>query len=200
MKRMPVFRLPFLVLVSLAIAFGAGTWSTWVAMRATSGFGALTLGPWQAFPDLQSAAADPYAKAHRANDGRLLLGRAEGVVFTAATDSAGKPLSGLCRYQISGDTPAARFWTLRITDAEGLPLKARPGLPSSLDAWQVVRGNDGHFSISVGAAAQSGNWVAMQSDGPVNFVLTLIDTPTAGATGLTVTDMPSIELEGCADA
>lgn len=200
MKRMQVFRLPFLVLISLAIAFGAGTWSTWVAMQATSGFGALALGPWRAFPDLQSAAADPYAKAHRANDGRLLLGRAEGLVFTAGADSSGKPLSGACSYEIAGDTPAARFWTLRITDADGLPLKARAGLPSSLDAWQVVRRDNGTFSVKVGAAAQSGNWLAMQSPGPVHFVLTLIDTPTAGATGLTVTDMPSIELLGCADA
>ncbi|WP_110032079.1 DUF1214 domain-containing protein [Hoeflea marina] len=195
-----MFRLPLLVLVSLAIAFGAGTWSTRVALRATSGFGALRLGPWQAFPDLQSAAADPYAKAHRANDGRLLLGRAEGLVFTAATDSDGRELRGDCRYEISGTTPAARFWTLRITDADDRPLLARAGLPSSLDAWQAVRRDDGSFAVQVGARAKAGNWLAMHEPGPVRFVLTLIDTPTAGATGLSLTDMPAITLEGCADA
>jgi hypothetical protein len=60
--------------------------------------------PWVAYPDLQTAECDPFAKAHRAGDGRILLGRAEGLVFTAeATDRSSA--FGACSYEISGTTP-----------------------------------------------------------------------------------------------
>ena len=83
----PLFRTPLVIATALAVAFGLGILSSIYALRATVGFGAITLGPWTAFPAAQTINADPYAKAHRARDGRLLLGGAEGLVFTAATDS-----------------------------------------------------------------------------------------------------------------
>ena len=64
-----MFRVPFLVAIALAIAFGGGIWSTLRALEATAGFGAIRLGAWEAFPNAQTAAADPYAKSHRASAG-----------------------------------------------------------------------------------------------------------------------------------
>lgn len=195
-----MFRLPFLILVSLAIAFGVGAWSASATLKATSGFGAIRLGPWSAYPELQTAKADPFAKAHRAGDGRILLGRAEGLVFTARSDQEGAPLSGLCSYRISGSTPPARFWTLRVALADGAPAPATAGFPHSLTSWNTLRGADGEFEITVSPQPVSGNWIRLAAQGEIAIVLTLIDTPTAGSVGLVELDMPSISKVRCSDA
>jgi len=45
-----VFRVPFLVAISLIIAFGGGIASTLAALEATVGFGSIKIGTWDAFP------------------------------------------------------------------------------------------------------------------------------------------------------
>lgn len=195
-----MFRLPILVLVSLVIAFGGGVWSASVTLKATSGFGAISLGPWVAYPELQTDKADPFARAHRSGDGKILLGRAEGLVFTASTDQDGGRLSGRCSYEISGLTPPARFWTLRVTDADGVPLAAPEPFPASLTSWNTLRDADGTFRISLSSDAKAGNWIRLDAGGGVAFALTLIDTPTAGSAGLMELDMPVIRKTGCRDA
>ena len=195
-----MFRLPVLVLLSLAIAFGGGAWSASRALKATSGFGAITLGPWNAYPELQTAKADPFARAHRAGDGRILLGRAEGLVFTATTDGTGTVLSGNCSYEISGTTPPARFWSLRVADADGIPAATSPLFPDSLNSWTTLRRSDGSFSIRIGADPAPGNWIRLARSGSVSFVLTLIDTPTAASASMVALDMPDIMQIGCSDA
>ena len=97
----PLFRTPLVIATALAVAFGLGILSSVYALRATVGFGAIALGPWTSFPAAQTIDADPYAKAHRARDGRLLLGGAEGLAFTAATDSDNRTLVENCRYEIN---------------------------------------------------------------------------------------------------
>ncbi len=195
-----MFRLPLLILLSLVIAFGGGMWSASRVLTATSGFGAISLGPWVGYPELQTASADPFAKAHRASDGRILLGRAEGLVFTASEDQDGDALSGLCSYEVSGQTPPARFWTLRTTDNAGTPLPAAEMFPASLTSWTTLREPDGTFRITLSAKPAMGNWIRLDADSGVAFVLTLIDTPTAGSAGLIELDMPTIRQIGCRDA
>jgi len=195
-----VFRLPALVLLTLAIAFGGGAWSASWMLKATSGFGAIELGAWDAYPELQTASADPFARAHRAGDGRILLGRAEGLVFAAGTDGAGTALSGRCAYEISGTTPPARFWTLRVADAAGTPVDAKPRFPDHLNSWTTLRRTDGTFSIKLNATPEPGNWIRLDAPGPVSFILTLIDTPTAASANMADLDMPDIRLIGCRDA
>ncbi len=195
-----MFRLPALVVLTLAIAFGGGAWSASWMLKATSGFGAIRLGSWSAYPELQTVNADPFAKAHRAGDGRILLGRAEGLVFTAQSDETGTALSGRCSYEISGSTPPARFWSLGVADADGEPLDGPPRVPTSLNAWNTLRNTDGNFRIRLSASPNSGNWIWLNSDSDVSLVLTLIDTPTAASVSMVELDMPKISLIGCPDA
>lgn len=195
-----MFRLPVLVALTLAIAFGGGAWSALHTLKATSGFGAITFGPWSAYPKLQTASADPFAKAHRAGDGRILLGRAEGLVFTADSDESGAALSGRCSYEVSGSTPPSRFWTLTVTDANDEPLKAPPRVPTSINSWTTLRNMDGTFRIRLDAAAKGGNWIWLSADSDINLVLTLIDTPTAASLSLVELDLPKISRIGCRDA
>ena len=195
-----MFRLPVLVFLTLAIAFGGGAWSASWMLQATSGFGAIELGAWSAYPELQTESADPFARAHRAGDGHILLGRAEGLVFTAETDETGTVLSGRCAYEVSGTTPPARFWTLRIADAAGMPVATQPRFPDSLNSWTTLRHTDGSFSIKLNAAPEPGNWIRLDAPGAVSLVLTLIDTPTAASANMADLDMPDITRIGCRDA
>ncbi|WP_411035111.1 DUF1214 domain-containing protein [Shinella sp. BYT-45] len=197
-----MFRTPLVIATALAVAFGLGILSSIYALRATVGFGAIALGPWTAFPAAQTIDADPYAKAHRARDGRLLLGSAEGLAFTAATDSDSRTLVENCRYEIRGITPPARLWTLHAADRNGNPLPgAHPDLPTGINAWSVLRNADGDFVIRIGSSAMPGNWLAVpEGRAPFLLVMTLLDTPTAGSSGLIDLSMPGIARLDCADA
>ncbi len=196
-----MLKVPVLVAIALAIAFYGGVRSSIYALDNVARFDALEVGPWAAWPDLQTSRPDPYALAYRARRGDVLLGEAEGLAFTATTDSAGRPLSGRCRYRIEGNTPTARLWTLRVADPSGRALGGRdPALPQAFQSHDVLRGADGSFAVTVSEVAQPGNWIALRHDGPVEFVLTLFDTPAAGSAGLIELAMPSIERLGCGHA
>ncbi|MFD1746573.1 DUF1214 domain-containing protein [Rhizobium helianthi] len=195
-----MFRLPLLVALGLIVAFGGGIWSTLVALDATTGFGAIKLGPWEAFPQAQTIDADPYAKAHRANAGRLLLGSAEGLSFTAAVDDDGAPLTGNCTYLLTGQTPQARLWTLFVTSGGLAPPQAQAERPVALNSRIVLRKADGSFDITLSAGARPGNWLSLPENRPFRLVLTLLDTPTAGSSGLLDLTMPKLEKIGCGNA
>ncbi|EHS53393.1 protein of unknown function DUF1214 [Rhizobium sp. PDO1-076] len=192
-----MFRVPLLIALTLIIAFGGGILSSLSALNASVGFGAIRIGVWSAFPAAQTAEADPYAKAHRAKAGRLLYGSAEGLTFTASADDAGQRLTGTCTYRLSGRTPTARLWTLYAADGDGLPLVASADLPTSLNSQTVLRQHDGTFSVTISPTAKAGNWLALPDTGAFSLVLTLLDTPAAGSTGLIGLDMPGIETLGC---
>lgn len=195
-----MFRIPFLVALALAIAFGGGIASAVWALKATVGFGSIAIGPWVAFPEAQTINADPYAKAHRARAGELLYGGAEGLTFSAQTDDKGQKLQAACSYDVTGLTPQARFWTLYAANADGLPLRPGSDLPSALNSWTVLRSENSNFTIHVSPNAQPDNWLAVRHAGTFRLVLTLLDTPTAGSSGLIDLAMPVITKTGCGDA
>ncbi|KQR77358.1 DUF1214 domain-containing protein [Rhizobium sp. Leaf341] len=217
-----MFRVPILVALTLCVAFGGGIAVSNIALKASTGFGAIQLGPWVAYPNAQTADTDPYAKAHRARAGRLLYGKAEGMRFTADTDDDGRPLAGACRYDIVGNTPPARFWTLFATDTSDRPLTTSQTLPVALNAWTVLRATDTSFVIHVAPDAQPDNWLAITPAedpsartastsaadkalppapvGRFRLVLTLLDAPTANSSGAIELVMPSIVARGCGDA
>ena len=117
-----MFRLPLLVALALVTAFGVGIGSSVMMLNASSGFGSIRLGPWAAFPLAQTSSADPYAQSHRARAGRLLFGSAEGLMFQADEDDEGRRLSSDCTYEMKGQTPPARFWTLYAANSLNEPL------------------------------------------------------------------------------
>lgn len=195
-----MFRVPFLVAISLIIAFGGGILSTLAALEATDGFGSIKIGAWDAFPEAQTIEADPYAKSHRADAGKLLYGTAEGLSFTAADDSSGQRLTGECRYRLTGTVPPSRFWTLYAADQQGNLLDDGSGRPMALNSRTLLHGPDGGMDISVAAVAQTYNWLAVPPGANFKLVLTLLDTPVAGSTGLIDIKMPDIQKTGCGHA
>ncbi len=195
-----MFRVPFLVAISLIIAFGGGIASTLAALEATVGFGSIKIGAWDAFPEAQTIEADPYAKSHRADAGKLLYGTAEGLTFTAANDSSGERLTSECRYTLSGNVPPSRFWTLYAADQQGNLLDDGSGRPIALNSRTLLHGTEGGIAIAVASTAQTYNWLAVPASGNFKLVLTLLDTPVAGSTGLIDITMPEIKKVGCGNA
>jgi hypothetical protein len=193
-----VLRIPFLVGTALVIMFLGGIYSAQWALDATRGFGGLQVNNWVAYPQIQTKDADPYARAHRANDGKILLGRAEGLVFRAQVDQNEEPLVRGCDYRLMGRVPPALFWTLRTVHPENEPLNIAPGRPSTINAQKVLRDRDGNIEIKLSQNPQSGNWLAIDPNSDFELQLTLIDTPISNVSGIRALEMPVIVKGDCA--
>lgn len=182
--------------VTAFVGVAGGLWSAWWVIQRGEPFGAVEAGPWRAFPSIGTPDADPYSRAIVARLGLVPLGAAEGLAFTARTDSEGRSLDGACTYRISGDTPSARLWTLSATDRAGGVL-ANQANRLVLTSREVLRDRDGQAVISVGAEVAPGNWLPISVPGPFQLVLRFYDTPAASQSLRTGLVLPSIVREGC---
>lgn len=194
---MTLFGRALLTLIALAIAIGGGAASVWYALHIQKGAGAIAIGAWTAFPDIGTPEADPYTNARVAREGVLALGRAEGLAFVAARDSAGQPLLRQCSYRIEGNFPVARFWTLYAADRSLDFIRTGKARPAALQSFQVLRLRDNSALVSASGHPAPGNWLMTAGKGPMYFVLTFYDTPIASSTGLPGIELPRIVRGGC---
>jgi hypothetical protein len=187
----------FLTFVVLAVSIVGGGASVWYTLKANESIGAVTIGEWTAFPLIGTPDADPYSKARVAREGRLALGRAEGLSFSAQRDSDGEALRRECSYRIEGPVPSARFWTLYATDPAGGVIRAGTQRSAALHSYQLLRRADNSVAIAADPHPAPGNWLALSGSGPMTLVLTLFDTPIASSTGASDILLPSIVKAGC---
>ncbi len=182
---------------TLILAAGIGLGATWFTLTRGVAFGALTIGAWTAWPKSGSVDIDPYARATIARTGELPVGAGDGVAFYAHTDDVGHALDGRCTFVVSGMTPAARYWTLTLYDAQGR-LVANTIDRHGFTSAEIVREDGGRFTINIGPRARPGNW--LPSGGIEQFVLVwrLYDTP-IGVASLTTKEgpMPAVERKSC---
>jgi hypothetical protein len=182
--------------VAIVIAAVVGIGSAWIAVDRGRLFGAVSVGPWTAWPLEGSADADPYSLAMLARTGEVPLGAGEGLSFTAQKDGAGELLSGKCTYEIKGETPAARLWTLTAYDSTGrlmVNLAHRPGFHSR----EILRNADGTFAIVVSAGVEPGNWLPIGVVDRFQLIFRLYDTPLATGGQITSLSMPAIRKVSC---
>jgi hypothetical protein len=183
----------FTLMVAAAIGLGA----TWLTLTRGIAFGSLTIGAWTAWPKSGSVDIDPYARATIARTGELPIGAGDGVAFYAHTDDTGNAFDGRCTYVVSGVTPAARYWTLTLYDAQGR-LVANTIDRHGFTSAEILREAEGRFVINVGPRARSGNW--LPSGGIEQFVMVwrLYDTP-IGVASLTTKEgpMPAVVRKSC---
>ena len=170
----------FTLLVAAALGLGA----TWFTLTHGVAFGSLKIGAWTAWPKTGSQDIDPYARAAIARSGELPIGMGDGVSFYARTDDAGHNLDGRCMFAISGMTPAARYWTLTLYDAQGR-LVANAIHRHGFTSEEIIRDNDGQFLISAAPLARPGNWLPTGGIEQFVLILRLYDTPIGVATGTT---------------
>lgn len=187
-----------LVALTLGLAIAGGAGSVLYALNHSGSFGAITVGPWVAFPNVGTPEADPYTQARYARDGGLALGRAEGVEFRAWKDTDGAPLSIRCRYAVEGETPPARFWTLAATDENRVSLQGIGPRSAATSSLAILReaGTTG-FVVEVGSEPASGNWLPVSGVGSMQLVLTLYDTPLANRTDVSDSVLPAVRRIAC---
>jgi hypothetical protein len=188
----------FLIDIAIAIAIAAtiGLATAWYAIDHGPLFGSVSVGAWTAWPLAGSPDADPYSIAMLARTGEVPLGAGEGLSFTAEADSTGAPLSGVCTYEIAGQTPAARLWTLTAYDRAGRLMAnaaRRPGFHSR----EILRNADGSFDITISPEVQPGNWLPIARVDHFKLILRLYDTPLTTGSQLANLVMPQIIRDGC---
>ena len=191
-----VWKVAATALAGAALGLGA------TALTVTRGFGfdIVQAGPWRAMPQAPASGGDPYARATVARRGVAPLGSAEGLGFTAVTDSAGAKLNASCDYRISGAMPSARFWTMTVTDAKGhLVVSDGPPRRAGFTSSEIVRDAKGDFVIRVAHEARAGNWLPLVGAGAFTLALRLYDSPHSLSAGvLDASEMPKISRERCA--
>jgi hypothetical protein len=187
-----------LVLCLLAALF-AGAMLTLRSVTPQSRLVATSLGAWQFSSHAGAPDADPYARARVFLSGELPVANGQGFTLRAYTDSTGAALARHCTYRLASPFPAARYFTLTLTDASGhlVPnLMERASFTSS----EIVRQEGGRFEIVIGPSPRAGNWLPTGAL-PGSFVLDLrfYDTPlSATASQLQAASLPRIELLECA--
>ena len=184
-------------LVTAALGIGLGLFSTWLAVERGYGFGAVTAGPWMAWPKSGSNEADPYAKAVVARSAEIPLGLAEGLMFIARQDDTGAFLDPKCDYRISGPLPPARTWTLTLMTPRGALIENRLGR-YGVTASEIVREWRDAIDIVVSRYASPGAWLPLGEAVPFVLTLRLYDTIVrASATAIDARSMPSIKRGTC---
>jgi hypothetical protein len=183
--------------LTLLLAAAIGLGATWLTLTRGVAFGSMTIGAWTAWPKTGSVNIDPYARATISRTGALPIGVGDGVAFFARTDDAGNVLDGRCTFTVNGMTPAARYWTVTLYDAQGR-LVANTIDRHGFTSAEIVRDAGGDFAITVAPRARPGNW--LPSGGVEQFVLVwrLYDTP-IGVASLTTKEgpMPAIARRSC---
>lgn len=176
-------RTVFLILVALAVAAVTGLGSAYYMTMGEPPFGQARVGPWQAWPEIGSAAVDPYARAVVAREGALPLGAGEGLAFHAVEDSEGRAFDSACTYAVRGGVPVSRAWTLTVFDDAGdMPSNAtgRNGFTSH----EILRTPDGAIDIALARDVQPGNWLMLPGQGGFRLILRLYGTSVSAMTGV----------------
>lgn len=192
-----MIRTIFLTAFVLIVSIGGGAASVWLALNASEGIGAVVISGWTAFPDVGTPNADTYSKARFAREGGLSLGRAEGITFVASHDTSGAQLRRECTYQIEGQIPSARFWTLYAADDQRVLLPPTVRRIPALHSQEMLRTVDGAISITASHDPAPGNWLGVTGTGPMQFVLTLYDTPAATSARVFEILLPQVLRTGC---
>lgn len=180
------------MIVGLLLGFAA----TAASLGFGRGFGAISAGPWTAWPSHGATDPDPYARAILARSGEAPLGRDQGLAFFAEVDSNGAPLDGRCDYRVADTTPPARFWTLGAADPEGA-LIDNPAGRHAFTSSEILRREGGAFEIAVAASARPGNWLPV-ARAPFVLILRLYETPLDTETAPDPSIFPKIVKIHCA--
>ncbi|OYY89747.1 MAG: hypothetical protein B7Y45_10780 [Sphingomonas sp. 28-66-16] len=180
-------------IVGGVIGSGGAIWS----VRAGSLGMQTAIGPWQTGRDFGTARASPYIRAVVALRGLLALPAHEARYYTAATDSAGRPLDGNCRYRIEGGALPAAWWSLTLYDPAGYLVDNSAGI-HAIGSAGLPPAEAVHWTVTMAPDRQPGHWLPTGRARRVQLTLRAY-LPQDGGTGdLTTAQLPVITREGCA--
>lgn len=161
-----VFKWLAVIVIGIALGAGVAVWQI-----RSSGLGNdIRIWPWSTGRDIGTADADMKTRAIVALRGLLALPKEEARYFTAATDSAGAPLSGKCSYTLSGGAVEARWWSVTLYNRQGWLIPNR-WHRHSIGSARVPADRAAAWTVTVSPAEAAGLWIPTGTDGP--FELTL---------------------------
>lgn len=163
-------------------------------IRAGSLSGMKAIGPWRTGTDFGTARAGAHTRAVVALRGLLALPAQEARYYNAATDSAGDPLDGRCRYRVAGGAMPARWWSLTLYDPEGYLVANQAGRFSVASAAMP---NPAQWQIVVAPAEQAGAWLPTGRTQRFELTLRAYLPEDGGKGSMTRDQLPSIVKEGC---
>lgn len=170
----------FVILLSMIASLVLGLGGTYFLAERGFEFGAVRSGPW--VTNLRAANdPDPYVRAHSAKTGEIALALAEGISLKATVSDDGSPMLGNCSYVVEGNTPQSRFWTIFLETKDGASIDNeinRHGFTSS----EILRGQDGRWSIYLNQTMMAGNWQPLTSSEPFGIILNLYEPTILGGT------------------
>jgi hypothetical protein len=181
----------------MMIGIALGLLTTAVSLGSGHGVVAVKAGPWTAWPRNGGTDIDPYARAIVARTGEAPLGREEGLLFLAETDSDGSKLDGRCDYRIVDPMPAARYWTLGLANRDGYALQNPTGR-YAFASTDILRRDAGAFEIVVSREARPGNWLSPGEQRNFIVVMRLYDAPFEAESNLDPAVFPKITKMHCA--
>ncbi|QLC21790.1 DUF1214 domain-containing protein [Parasphingopyxis sp. CP4] len=179
-------RMALRILLALILGAAIGLTVTWLSLRAgISAFEERT-GPWVTSQQFGSAEASDRSRAIVALRGLMALTAREAIYFNAATDSEGQALEGGCRYQVTGPSVDARWWSVTAygTDSHLIPN----------DGHAYSAGGDGAEPVMAITSPEPGPGEIATQDGEA-FELTL--RAYGPGDGLLDGELPVIERLGC---
>jgi len=177
-----------------AIGLALGSGAAIRHVRAGSLGAMRAIGPWRTGTDFGTARADGYTRAVVALRGLLALPAQEARYYNAATDSAGQPLDGKCRYRLSGHKLPAKWWSLTLYDRQGY-LVANQANRFSVSSAAMA--DPAQWQIVVAPAEQAGPWLPTGRIDRFELTLRVYLPDDGGIGGMTRDQLPSIVREGC---
>ncbi len=182
-------------LITAVIGVVAGLGAAIASVRGSAMGADATIGAWTSSTDLATGAQSARTRAAVALRGLLALPAREARYYNAATDDAGRPLEGGCRYRITGGVLPARWWSLTLYDGDGYLAGAGP---YSISSAALTPAEAARWTILVAPQRQAGHW--LPTGGLDRFELTLRTylPANAGRTTPARDQLPSIRREACA--
>jgi len=177
-----------------------GIASVALAVRFIGGAAFVENGPWRTSLATGSTEAGPYLRLVIASGGLLALNRSEAIYFFADTDSDGDRLSGACSYQIAGDLPESRWWSLTAYGPDHYMI------PNSQQRYSASPANSAHntnrrMAVLVGpeilADRLDGDWIPSGQAEYFQLTLRLYKPTAAVVADPAAISLPTIVKEGC---
>ena len=185
-------------LFALAVAAVVGLGATYLALTRGAAFGALDDRQLDGLAENRHRRRRPLCagidRAHRPIADRA---RRRRLVYRRRPTTMARLLDGRCDVVLAGVTPAARFWTLTLYNADG-ELVANSINRYGFTSQEIVRHADGSFEIVVAPRANPGNWLPTGGVERYVLVLRLYDTAVGVSTkaGREV-PMPAVNTRSC---
>ena len=183
--------------ITLVGGLAVGLGGAWALTNGGLGDGGIRNGPWTTSLGYGTKATDPLTRAKVARAGLLALPAKETVYWLAATDDAGAPLDGNCRYSLSGRALDARWWSITVYDAKGY-LVDNPARLWSVNGANVALDGKGQWRVTISPDKPGdGAWLPGIKGQPFQLTLRMYNPGASFRADPEKSLLPHIVRKGC---